>query len=282
MLTEQQLRSLFPAANEENIAAFLSDGNALFDQFGFYENPTRLHFFLAQIAHESGGLRLSSENLSYSAERLCAVWPSRFKDLQAAAPYARNPEKLANYVYANRLGNGASDTGDGWRYRGRGYIQITGKENYQTVGKNAELDLVQNSDLAADPNLALLIACGFWKWKKLNALCDARDFVAVTKRINGGTNGLADRRAWLDKVNRILGDDVDDTMHLDTDTIIAVQKALQEAGFPEVGAADGVMGVRTLSAITRYRQEQGLPAGQIDEGLMQSLGISDEITRDVA
>lgn len=276
MLSDKQLLELYPNASDDNVSSFMKNGEALFDEFGLNENSNRLYFFLAQIGHESGGLRITEEGLYYSKpQRLMTVWPSRFKDLESATPFARNPEKLANNVYSNRMGNGDTDSGDGWRYRGRGYIQITGRDGYRKVGQNADLELEQNPDWAFDPEQALHVACAFWRLKKLNVLCDTGDYVKVTRRINGGTNGMADRRAWLDKVHRVMGGEAE-TILLGIDVIISVQKALQRAGFPEIGAADGIIGKRTLSAISRYRLKKGLPIGQVDDALLQSLGIDTE------
>jgi putative chitinase len=111
---------------------------------------------------------------------------------------------LANKVYANRMGNGSPESGDGYRYRGRGYIQITGKDGYRNTGLRAGLDLVSHPEKAIETAVALRIACAFWKWKELNPLCDLRKFEEVTKRINGALIGYQDRLEWLQKVRRTL------------------------------------------------------------------------------
>ncbi|MCP5371929.1 MAG: peptidoglycan-binding protein [Hyphomicrobiales bacterium] len=274
MLDESQLRAIYPKAPDAHVAAFLDRGGDLFADYGIDATPVRLHFFLAQVGHESGGLTITAENLNYSAERLCKVWPNRFPDADAAAPFARNPRALANNVYASRMGNGGPETDDGWTFRGRGYIQVTGREGYRRVGAIAALPLEEQPDLAVEPAHALPVACAFWRWKGLNAICDAGNFVSVTRRINGGTNGLADRRAWLDKVRRVLGTEGDTGVALDTADVIELQRALQAAGYPEVGAADGIVGSRTLAGITRFRHEHGLPDGAIDGALLAALGLA--------
>lgn len=271
--SEAQLRELYPHAAHNHVEAFAGQSETLFDQFGIGETPTRLSFFLAQVGHESGGLTIKEENLNYSAERMCAVWPSRFPTVAKARPFARNPEKLANNVYSGRMGNGPPESGDGWNYRGRGYIQITGRDGYARVGNIAGLDLVGQPNLAFDPQHALAVACAFWEWKKLNDLCDLGDYVKVTRRINGGTTGITDRRAWLDKVRRVLSVDTPLPQVPIVEEIIAIQRALQKAGFREVGAADGVIGPRTIAAIQRFRQEKGLAEGLIDDDLEAALGI---------
>lgn len=163
-------------------------------------------FFLAQIGHESAGLQIQQENLHYSAARLRQVWPGRFRSDATAAAFANKPEALANLVYGGRMGN--HEPGDGWRYRGRGYIQLTGREAYREVGRRTGLKLEDQPDLALDLSHALHIACGFWDWKAINPICDTGDFVAVTKRINGGTVGMEDRLVWLARVKVVLERDM--------------------------------------------------------------------------
>ncbi len=271
--TKSQLRDLYPLASAGHLNAFDRQAADLLGQYGIADKTLRLHYFLAQIGHEAGGLTVTSENLNYSASRLMAVWPRRFPTMNVARSYARKPEKLANYVYGNRMGNGGAETGDGWRFRGRGFIQITGRDGYRRVGDIAGIDLENNPDLAMQPSNSLLVACAFWKWKKLNAICDRGNYLSVTRRINGGFNGLADRKAWLTKVRRILGGPAQYPIEIEVQQIIDVQRALQEAGYPEVGAADGVVGSNTIGAITRFRLDHGLPEGGIDKRLLRALGL---------
>ena len=204
MITERQLRRLFPNAKEATLEAFAAKAPALFKEFGLSEKRIRVEYFIAQIAHETGGLTRSVENLNYTAKRITEIWPSRFPTLSAAEPFAGNPEKLANKVYANRMGNGAPESGDGYRYRGRGYIQITGKDNYRSTGRVAGIDLVSAPERAILTADALRIACAYWHWKNLNPLCDERKFEDVTRRINGALIGYADRKEWLEKVRKAL------------------------------------------------------------------------------
>jgi putative chitinase len=277
MLTSDQIQTLYPRASDAHVAAFVTDAGRLFRDFGIGAQENRLHFFLAQIGHESGGLTITDENLSYRAERICQVWPSRFPSVTHAKACERNPEILANMVYCDRMGNGPFASGDGYRFRGRGYIQITGRDGYRNVGHIAGLDLEAQPDLAGAPEHALRVACAFWRWKKLNELCDTGDFIAVTHRINGGTNGLDDRRAWLDKVRRTLGAlPPEAPVQPSPAEVIAVQRELQARGYTELGAADGFVGPRTLAAIARFRQENGMPPGQIDPHLMCALGMAEQ------
>lgn len=162
----------------------------------------RMAAFLAQVAHESGDCRRVVENLSYSAGRLTAVWPKRFPTIDRATPYAHQPEALANYVYANRLGNGDVSSGDGWNFRGRGLLMITGRGNYRSAGAALGLGLETLPELLEQPLPAALAAAQFWASRGLNELADDRnddnddeDFVRISIVINGGRVGLDDRRA---------------------------------------------------------------------------------------
>lgn len=203
MLTSPLLKSLYPEAPARNRRYFMIQSADILSKYRISANAARLQMFLAQIGHESAGLRVQEENLNYSATRLRQVWPGRFRSAAAAAACANRPEALANRVYGGRMGN--VEPGDGWRYRGRGYIQLTGREAYREVGRRSGLMLEDQPDLALDPLHALPIACSFWDWKAINPICDSGDFAAVTKRINGGTVGLEDRLAWLARVRIVLG-----------------------------------------------------------------------------
>ena len=202
MLTRAQVKSIFPKASDADIDGFVKFGEEALKKSGILDMTTRLQYFLAQLAHESEGLTHREENLNYSAERLPEVWKSRFPTVESAKPYARNPEKLANFVYGGRMGN--VNPGDGYRFRGRGYIQLTGRETYREVGRIAGLDLENNPDLASKPEHAVKIACAFWTWKNVNPTCDVQDFTACTVKVNGGTNGLNDRLQWLSKIKSIV------------------------------------------------------------------------------
>ncbi len=166
--------------------------------------PERQAAFIGQCAHESGNFKHLEENLNYSAERLCAVWPSRFPNLEAAAPYHRNPEAIANKVYSCRMGNGPEDSGEGFAFRGRGVVQLTGRDNYQRCGDGLGVDLVGNPDLLKDPKYAMLSAGWFWNKTNLNALADSGDLETMTRRINGGLNGLNDRLKHIAHAQEVL------------------------------------------------------------------------------
>ncbi len=158
--------------------------------------PLRLAHFLAQCGHESGGFRVTQENLNYSAKGLMGIFKKYFPTEAIANAYQRNPQKIANKVYANRMSNGDETSGDGFKFRGRGYIQLTGRANYTSFGKSIGEDIASNPD-SVSGKYALLSAAWFWSNNGLNKLADggASDAVvtSITKRVNGGTIGLPDR-----------------------------------------------------------------------------------------
>ncbi len=168
---------------------------AAIDKFEL-KTPLRLAHFLAQCGHESGGFRATRENLNYSAEALVKIFPKYFPTIDVALLYAKQPEKIANKVYGNRMGNGDEASGDGFKFRGRGFIQLTGKDNYKALGTAIQQDLVANPDLVAS-QFPMLSAAWFFHKNGLHRIADegADDIVVtkVTKRVNGGTIGLADR-----------------------------------------------------------------------------------------
>jgi putative chitinase len=159
--------------------------------------PSRQAAFIGQCAHESGNFKMLEENLNYSAEGLMKTWPSRFPTLEIAKPYHRNPEKIANRVYGGRMGNGLEETGDGWLYHGRGLIQLTGKDNYTLAGDALGMDFIHSPDYVLVPKYAALTAGWYWNKRGLNKEADAKDYTAMTKKINGGTIGLDDRIAHI-------------------------------------------------------------------------------------
>lgn len=181
-------------AFEPKIAPYADRILAQATRFGLI-NELRMAHFLAQTCHESAHYTRTEENLNYSATGLRKTWPSRFKTDEFAALYHRDPEKIANYVYASRMGNRGPESGDGWKYRGRGLIQCTGKDNYDGASQFLYQDdrLVTAPGLLAKGDGAVDSALWFWDFKFLNKMADADDIVAITKKINGGTNGLNDR-----------------------------------------------------------------------------------------
>ena len=201
---------LLQAAKIKNPEKWLDAVQATCDRFEI-NTDKRIAAFLAQTAHESGGYTMLEENLNYSAETMAVVWPNRFAEKGPDGKYIkengknkpnkfalalhRKPEMIANVVYSARMGNGTIESGEGWKYRGRGLKQLTGKDNYTRCGKAIGIDLVDRPELLLAPEYAALSAGWFWEANKLGAFADNDDFVGMTKKINGGTIGLADREA---------------------------------------------------------------------------------------
>jgi putative chitinase len=199
----EQLKKITPHAKEDNLNTYLPAINNFLHAFDI-NTPLRLAHFIAQIAHESGSFNYKSENLNYSAKSLVAVFGKYF-DSEKAEKYARQPEKIANCVYAERMGNGEEEKGDGWMYRGRGLIQLTGRENYCAAAKAIGLSLEENPDqVAEDPSVAVQVAAWYWQSHKLNKYADDDDLRQITRRINGAYNGLEDRALFLERAKSVL------------------------------------------------------------------------------
>jgi putative chitinase len=180
---------------------------ALTDILPEYEitTPQRVAAFLAQCAHESGGFVFLKENLNYKAASLRRVFPKYFSDDATAAQYAGKGEMIANRVYANRMGNGPEESGDGFRYCGRGLIQLTGKNNYTFFAGSLDIPVEEASEYLQTFEGAVQSACFFWEQSKLNQYADSGDILTMTKRINGGTIGLEDRQKHYQHALHIFG-----------------------------------------------------------------------------
>ena len=186
MVNNEQLKQLH--IGEQWVDAL----NETFERFNI-ATPAQQASFIGQAAHESGNFKMLVENLNYRAETLMKVWPKRFPTLEFAKQYERDPKKIANSVYANRMGNRDEASGDGFRFRGRGLFQTTGHSGYYHAGQALGEDFVMNPDLVATPKYAALTAGFFWNTHKLNNFADVEDFKGMTKKINGGFIGLDDR-----------------------------------------------------------------------------------------
>lgn len=166
--------------------------NETFARFAI-DTPVKQAAFIGQCGHECGNFTILEENLNYRAATLMRLWPKRFPTLEVANEYAGNPKKIANFIYANRMGNRGPESGDGFRFRGRGCIQLTGHTNYFHAGKALGVDFVMEPELVATPKYAAMTAGWFWSTHNCNALAQAQDWTGLTKKINGGTIGLNDR-----------------------------------------------------------------------------------------
>lgn len=194
LVTHEQLCQFFEDTTEEWL---LECTEPLNDALAFYEinTPQRISMFLAQVGHESAGMSVTEENLNYSAQGLNKIFPKYFiRAGRDANAYAKKPEKIANVVYSNRMGNGDEASGDGYRYRGRGFIQLTGKSNYMAFAQDMEMSLEEAVEWLDTAEGAVWSACWFWDSRELNKWADKGDILTVTKKINGGTIGLEDRK----------------------------------------------------------------------------------------
>jgi len=205
MLTEEQVKKNYPTSKPDVVKALIASMSTLAEKYGI-SSPLRLAHFLAQTAHESGGFRLIEENLNYSADGLNKIFPKYFvKAGRDAQAYHRQPEKIANVVYASRMGNGDATSGEGYKFRGRGLIQLTGKSNYNGFATDSGITIDEAVAYLSTPEGAVESAAWFWNKNGLNALADKDDVTAVTKRINGGTIGLDDRKKHTEEFKHILG-----------------------------------------------------------------------------
>lgn len=191
-------------------ALYLKEGNidgwytalSMFLPLYSITTSNRVSAFLAQTSHESGKYKFIEENLNYSDKGLLKTFPKYFNE-ENVSTYARNPEAIANRVYANRMGNGDEASGDGWKYRGRGLIQLTGKNNYSAFAEKSGVDLDNTPAYLATYDGAVDSACWFWHKTNLNPLADASDILTMTKKINGGTHGLSERQYEFDRILKI-------------------------------------------------------------------------------
>ncbi|MEQ9262773.1 MAG: peptidoglycan-binding protein [Owenweeksia sp.] len=201
-LTLTLLKTIMPQGRESRLAMFCP---ALNRQLPDYQitSPLRQAHFLAQIAHESAQLNTTIENLNYSAKALRSVFGKYFPSDEMANAYARQPEKIGSRIYADRMGNGNETSTEGWKFRGRGLIQLTGKDNYRRFGQATGSDYIQNPEpVDTDADIAVQAACWYWNIHKLNHYADADDIRSITRKINGGYNGMDDREALLKRAKQ--------------------------------------------------------------------------------
>ncbi len=268
MITADQLRQIMPGGDAETWQPVLDTAMTAHG----IDTALRAATFLAHVAVESGELKTMVENMSYSAERLMAVWPKRFPTAEVAAPFARNPERLGNFVYANRLGNGPPASGDGFRYRGRGLLQATGRDHYREAGQALGLDLLGHPELLEQPVNAATEAAWWWQKQGLNAIADSGDFERSTIVINGGLTGFAERIAHWRTALTVLG--ARPPAPADAALNRKVQHALNLEGATPPLKEDGIWGPMSEAAADHFRTAAGLAeATGVDAKLLQALGL---------
>jgi len=194
MITLELLQKLCPKTKVNVLQLYAEPLHEVAEYYDMYVNMHRAAAFVAQTAHESGGFNFVKENLNYSAKGLMGTFKKYFPTEELAKQYERKPEKIANRVYANRMANGDEASGDGYRFCGRGLIQLTGRANYTKFAEDLGISLEETVAYLETPAGAVSSAGWFWDNNNLNQYCDKDDFVTLTKRINGGTIGLEDRK----------------------------------------------------------------------------------------
>lgn len=201
MITEQQLKQIAP--NCKIVKELVVVLNQLLPKYNI-NTPLRLAHFVSQYAHETMGFTRFVENTNYTTpERLMLVFPKYFPSRLIAVTYAGKPQVIANRVYANRFGNGSEQSGDGYKYRGRGFCHLTFKANYYQFTLETGVEAIRHPELLEEPFYAVMVGCWYWNKHKINALADKDNVLAVTKAINGGSNGLTQRAELLEKCKRI-------------------------------------------------------------------------------
>ena len=201
-LTQEQLQQIIP--KNKYVSYWYTALQQLLPQYEI-NTSERIAAFLAQCAHESGGFVFIKENLNYRWQSLRKVFPKYFSTDQLAQQYEKQPEKIANRVYANRMGNGPEESGDGWRFCGRGLIQVTGRDNYSWFAASLQITPEEASEYMETFEGAVQSACWFWESNNLNQWADKQDILTLTKRINGGTIGLEDRKKHYSHCLHVLG-----------------------------------------------------------------------------
>jgi putative chitinase len=288
-LTLEQFQKLIPS-NKEHVAWY----NEVKDLLPKYEITTRLRIaaFITQCAHESGDFRILQENLNYSEQGLMRIFPRYFTN-GLERSYARKPQNIANRVYANRMGNGPESSGDGWRYRGRGIIQLTGFNNYTDFARYIRMTVPEVIQYVETKRGALESACWFWKTRNINVPADNGDIERVTRLINGGTHGLNDRIKRYNTalsilpVNSILNNSQNTTTQSTTTQNTTTQsnrivlqpvkrgdnnetvKRIQE--YLKI-TADGIFGINTENSLKRWQQFNNLmPTGIADHNTLKKM-----------
>jgi len=266
MLSLEQLREIIP--NNKEPDAWLMYINRLAPNYGI-DTDLRMIGFLSQSIFESNQFNDLFENLNYSAKRLREVWPKRFPSVSFALQYERNPQKIANYVYANRMGNGDETSGDGWKFRGRGVKQLTGRNNYTAFANCIGKTVDEAAVYAGTKEGAIETACWFWKENNLSRFADKQDVVGLTKAINGGLNGLSQREYHWNKVKKVIknisydkeevAETPDTPLQLTPlgyrDTGELVKRVQEKLGL----SADGIFGRNTQQAVRNWQKTNQYP-----------------------
>ena len=265
MITKSQLKAFLPRnKHTDEWTELLNELLPLYN----INTPLRIRGFMSQCSHVSVGFTVLVENLNYSEKALRRTFKKYFT-VEQAKSYARQPERIANRVYANRMGNGPESSGDGWRFRGHGVIQLTGHDNTAAFAKSINMPIDKTIKYLTTKKGALEGACWFWSTNGLNKLADAGDVEGMTRRINGGLNGLKDRQICYNESN-VFFEDVQNlpgknakkmviyTNKSSGENVVKIQQFLKNNGFNTV--VDGEYGIKTITAVRVYQKFNGLQA----------------------
>jgi putative chitinase len=275
MLTVRQFEELFPNCRDPK--GWVEAMNEVLPE-NEINTPRRIAAFIAQCGHESGGWRTFSENLNYSAKALNVIFPKYFERAgREAEDYHRQPERIANVIYANRMGNGDILSGDGWRYRGRGPIQLTGYYNYVNFSGDMGIDADVDPDMVSeDKEVALLSAIWFWNKNNLNRYADDGDIKTMTRRINGGYIGLEDRIHHWEKALEMMGvESLEDDGTVNDGEFSLIKRGMRGESVALLQEAlgldnDGIFGPGTEKALKRWQLENGL----ISDGIAGPMALN--------
>lgn len=270
IVTAKRIARFAPQANAKITGAILAKwASAIQAQI---VTPLRIQHFFATIATETNGLRRLDENLGYSADRLLAVFPTRVNRQQALALHMR-PIDIANFVYGGRLGNAKPN--DGWDFRGSGYIQLTGRDNFTRVGKELSLDLASNPDLVRDPEVGFAAATTFWSVRKINPLADKNDIGGLRKAVNGGTNGLASAKIFFARAKSVFLSEPTEAGEVGSANqaeFEGVKLRLEELGYLVRSPEEGFSAQQVTRALATFQGDYGIPAtGVYDDDTLGAL-----------
>lgn len=277
-LAPANIAKFSPRARADLVASLVENREIL--RAAGITTPQRFYHFMAQIATETGGLLRLDENMNYSAERLLVIFPKRVNPEQARR-LANRPVAIANHVYGNRLGNRGRQTNDGWNYRGSGFIQLTGRTNFLSRGKEVQLDLAANPDLVRAAKEGLLAAAAYWSARQINPIADANVIEDVRRAVNGGQIGIKEARLWLARAHRAFGPSLRQ-MNLESADVVATateeeleaaKDILEELGYLDpTGLESADSGEAVDLAIREFQRGQGLPETGTTVSPLESAG----------
>lgn len=280
IVTFKRISEFSPKASAKLVQAFVEHWN--YAEEAKINSDLRIQHFIAQVATETYGLRVIEENLSYKAERLREVFPTRVSPADALK-LQRNPIATANHVYGNRrdLGNGPPN--DGWNYRGSGFLQLTGKANFKKRGQEVGLPLEQKPDLARQPREGMIAATAYWKSRGINSAADKDDLEKVRALVNGGKNGLPEARIWIARAKRIFFSTPSSPQESASkrEEMRAVQDVLVDLGVLDRGPEETVSRSKLSAALKAFQHSRGIPeTGQYDEDTLYELSDPDNKFKD--